>query len=358
VIDQQATTQPYVYIVVLNWNGWQDTIECLESVFRLDYPSFTVVVCDNASNDGSIKKIKDWAHGKITAACSSPDLSRLTMPAYPKPIALVSIAGSEATTTKPPPDVRLVLIETGANLGFAGGNNVGIRYALAHGHLDYVWLLNNDTVIEPDSLSALVLMAQDDPMLGICGSLLLRYHAPHDILTAGGRAYSRWNARSRPLQEFATPQTSTKPGGLDYVEGASMLISRSLLEEVGLLEERYFLYFEEVDLATRARPKFHLGYASNSLVYHKEGASTGSANIRANRSAFSDFYQVRSRLLFTKRFHPWFLPFVLAAVAVSAFQRILIRRPGNATAMLSGALASFSRKRSNGWISHKADRTI
>jgi GT2 family glycosyltransferase len=348
VIDPPAATQPHVYIVVLNWNGWQDTIECLESVFRLEYPGFTVIVCDNASSDGSMEKIQDWAGGHIRAACSSPDLRRLVMPPCPKPVAFVAIPASEVAAPTAPPDVRLVLIRTGANLGFAGGNNVGIRYALARGHRGYIWLLNNDTVIEPDSLSALVRMAQCDSMLGICGSLLRNYHAPHDVQTTG-RTYRPWSGRTRAVREPNNAENARGQGRPGYiVEGASMLISGRFLEEVGLLEEGYFLYFEELDWMTRAAPAFHFGYAPSSVVYHKMGASVGSAIARTSRSALSDFYQARNRLVFTKRHYPRLFPFVMAAVAMSALQRVAIGKPKNAGAIMRGAIASFSRTRSKG----------
>ena len=333
---------PLVCCVILNWNGWRDTIECLESVFKLEYPLFSVIVCDNASSDGSMGKIEDWANGRLGASVESEDLTRLVLPPTPKPVAFDSISASGTTTLHPSPNVRLVLIQTGSNLGFAGGNNVGIRYALAQADCDYIWLLNNDTVVEPDSLSAMIDMAEANPTLGICGSLLRSYAFPHSVLTAGGRRYSPWSGRTRPLQDLSTPSISTTPGAPDYVEGASMLVRCSLLKQVGLLEEGYFLYFEELDLVCRAKPAFHFGYAPSSIVYHKEGASIGSARARSDRSTLSDYYLARNRLVFTRRNYPWFMPSQLAVVAASVLLRILIGKPKNATAILRGAFASFS----------------
>lgn len=342
MIESHITTQPHVYVILLNWNGWRDTIECLESVFRLDHPRLSVIVCDNASSDDSVEKIEDWASGGVAASCNSPDLAHLVHPPIPKPVACASFPASGAATIGSTPGVRLVLIQTGANLGFAGGSNIGIRYALARGDCDYVWLLNNDTVVEPDSLSAMVRMAEADPKLGICGSQLRSYVSPHEIQTMGGRRYSRWSARTRPLQELATPQVSTTPGAPDYIEGASMLISHRCLEEVGLLEESYFLYYEELDLAVRAQRFFHFGYSPASVIYHKEGASIGSASVRAQRSALSDFYQARNRVVFTRRHYRQFLPSVLAATVLSALQRLMIGRLKNGGAILRGVLASFT----------------
>ena len=147
----------HVYIVLVNWNGWRDTIECLESVFRLDYPDFMVVGCDNASGDDSLAQIKSWAAGTLVIRAKNPALAELVEPAIPKPVEWVEYDRPTAEAGgSPDNDARLVLIRTGGNLGFAGGNNVGIRFALAHDDCTHVWLLNNDTVAPPDSLSHLV----------------------------------------------------------------------------------------------------------------------------------------------------------------------------------------------------------
>jgi GT2 family glycosyltransferase len=115
--ELQVYGQPRVYVILLNWNGWQDTIECLESVFRLSYPRFTVIVCDNASSDGSMEKIQGWAGGFFAASCDSPDLARLTVPSIPKPLGFDYIFSSGEAATSLSPGSRLLLIQTGANLG-------------------------------------------------------------------------------------------------------------------------------------------------------------------------------------------------------------------------------------------------
>jgi GT2 family glycosyltransferase len=240
--ELQVYRQPHGYVVLLNWNGWQETTECLESVFRLEYSHFTVIVCDNASSDGSMQRIESWAKGFIPASCNSPDLARLTVPPIPKPIDFDHIVSSTEAVASLSSGNRLLLIQTGANLGFAGGNNVGIRYALARGDCDYVWLLNNNTVVEPDSLSAMVRMEESHPKLGICGSQLRSYTYPHEIQTMGGRRYSRWSGRTRPA-----PRTHYATG-LDDARRARLYRGRvhadkpQVLEATGLLEESYFLY--------------------------------------------------------------------------------------------------------------------
>jgi GT2 family glycosyltransferase len=333
-------TTPKVAVILLNWNGWKNTIECLESVFRLSYPAFTVIVCDNASTDGSVDRICAWAEGCLPASCSSADLTRLVVPAVPKPIESVRIDPRD-TATNVAPGIRLVLIPTGANLGFAGGNNVGLRFALSWSEIEYFWLLNNDTLVEPDALSAMVGAMQADRGIGLCGSVLRDYFFPGSVLTLGGRKYNRWSGRSRPIQAIpnaAGPQEFT---ALDYVEAASVLVRRGFLERVGLMSEDYFLYFEEMDWAMRARGRFGLAYSPQSIVYHKEGGSIGSHKDRNQRSPLTDYYQARNRLVFTRRYFPWLLPSMFVSVAATAAHRLLSGRRQNATAVIKGMLAGW-----------------
>lgn len=297
---------PSVYVVLLNWNGWEDTLECLESVLRLDYDNFKIVVCDNDSQDGSLEKIMAWANGKLAAQLSSPPLLSLTFPPILKPIIYTEYSGFAFENATTIDLAQLVLIQTGSNLGFAGGNNVGIRYALAQG-ADYVWLLNNDTVVDPDALTKLVERASVDKDVGIVGSTLRFYGDPERLQALGGATFVPWRCRAQPIgigslygdisperQQEIEQQTA-------YVIGASMLVSRRFLESVGLICEDYFLYYEELDWACRATGKFKLAYAPGSHVFHKVGAAAG------NGSLFSLGFMFRSRLRFMKTFFPHLL---------------------------------------------------
>ena len=219
----------------MNWNGWRDTDACLESLARLEYTNYQIVVVDNASADGSEEKLRE-RHPELT------------------------------------------LLQSGANLGFAGGNNVGLRYALDRG-AEYVWLLNNDTLVEPDALTQLVAKTQREPALGLCGSTLL-YEAQRDTVQAlGGAHYNRWLGTVAHLgqhepwpQKLDTEKLERRvEGRLSYLIGASMLASRRFLETVGLLQPDYFLYFEELDWAARARGRFRLGYAASKYRLSQGG---------------------------------------------------------------------------------------
>jgi GT2 family glycosyltransferase len=322
------------YIIILNWNGWKDTVECLESVFRLGCQDFRVVVCDNASTDGSLTKIKEWAGGKILAEFTNPQLSHLGFPPISKPIPYYELTREQVEAETGGNDARLILIQNGANLGFAAGNNVGLRYGLRDPNCQFFWMLNNDTVVEPDSLSAMVLLMQKNPELGLCGSLNLSYHNPKEVQAQGGRQYSRWTARVHIPPACMVEELDFHPPQMDYIIGASMLAKRAFLERVGLMEESYFLYFEEMDWAMRAKGIFQLGYASESVIYHKEGASIGTSQDRKKRSLLSEKYVSRNRVLFTKRFFPWALPSVLTSVFLSAAHRLCQGDLERARAML------------------------
>lgn len=310
-------------VLLLNWNGWKDTLECLESVLRLNASEFRVVVCDNSSANGSLEKIKDWARGELQAESAIPQLSRLSAPPFPKPIPYVELTREQAESGDICSEAKLTFIQTGANLGFAGGNNVGLRYALGDQSCDYFWLLNNDTVVEPGSLSSMVRLMQSRPEIGLCGSLNLSYYNPCQVQAEGGKPYCIWTARVHTPPMRMVDELDSHAAAMDFVIGASMLASRTFLERVGLMEESYFLYFEELDWAMRAKGKFELGYARESVIYHKEGATIGSNYHRMKRSLLSDHYLTRNRVLFTKRFLPWALPSVLVTVCLAAGYRAL-----------------------------------
>lgn len=348
---QSPVSGERVYVIVLNWNGWRDTIECLESIFRLDYPDYKVVVCDNGSTDGSWDQIQRWAQGAIAVEARNVALSALINPPVRKPIPFAQLhhdGRSEGT----PPACPLVLIQTGANLGFAGGNNVGLKYALNRGDCDFAWLLNNDTVVRPDALSCLVRRMNERSDAGICGSTLVYYDNPTKVQAWGGCDYNRWFARGGNLGNFTDaatlPDADAVERQLGYVVGASMLVRKAFLEQIGFMNEQYFLTFEEIDWATRAKGRFTLAYAPGSVVYHREGGATGSHRVRSRRSTLSEFYTIRNRVLFTRNYYPFALASVLCAIGLSAGYRLVGRRWANLGALLRGAFQGFMRPTATG----------
>jgi len=308
-----------VYIIILNWNGWQDTIECLESVFRLDYPEFRVIVCDNNSQDGSLENIKAWAEGRKEADVTADNpLRRLTFPPVAKPITYVEYDRSQAEAGSCDGSASMILIKTGANLGFAGGNNIGMRYALARGDFAYVWLLNNDTIVKPDALAQMVQRMEEKPDAGMCGALIPFYNKPEIIWAAGGGIINKWLIKSASIDygkhiSKVSAREEIEPR-MDYLAGASMLVSADFLRSVGLMDENYFLYFEEPDWYMRGKHRFSLAYADKAIVYHKVGISASKLDVNRKgilQYAPSGKFYLTSQLRFTAKFYPLSLPLVL-----------------------------------------------
>lgn len=266
-------------------------------------------MCDNGSDDESLNQIRGWAVSRAV------------------PLKEHQCSGAEAVGTAGT-DQLLTLISIKENLGFAGGNNVGLRYGMALGDVDYYWLLNNDTVVEPDALTHLVARMQQDPGAGICGSTICLYHDRSKIQALGGGYYCHWLGLPWHYGRFVQSGRDTinyqkAESRMNYVEGASMLVSRSFLEKVGLMSEEYFLYFEELDWALRSKGRFRLGYAPASIVYHKVGASIGTSSNPARKSLVCDYYNIRNRIRFTRQYHPLSLPTVYLILMLETLIRIL-----------------------------------
>jgi GT2 family glycosyltransferase len=299
---------PLVYIILLNWNGWKDTIECLESLYQQTYENLELLVVDNDSKDQSVQKI----HNKF-------------------------------------PEIRLH--QNSENLGYAGGNNAGIRIALEE-QADYIWILNNDTVMAPDALEKLVKKMEEDQSIGLCGSTLIYADQRDTIQALGGGTFSSWSGttknRGDGLPFAKIDDHLERAESLDFIAGASILASRAFVEEVGLMNEEYFLYYEEMDWAERAKGWFKLGYAPESIVFHKEGASTKANRADpASRSLSADFYQLRNRLKFTRNYYPVWLPTVYITVWAAFFKRLL-RGEWSRLPMILGILFGLSSKRYKG----------
>lgn len=325
-LPSEETEQPSVYILIVNWNNWRDTIECLESVFRLHYSKFRVILCDNASTDDSLNQVAKWAAGNLLAGCSNSELRDLTYPHCPKPISLISVAPGEQVCLRSRTE-KLVLVQTGFNHGFAGANNAGLRLALDAGDFDYVWLLNNDTVVDCNALAALIERMRLKPTAGMCGSTLLYYFEPQKVQALGGSIYHPWIARGGHISAYRTWEGPCDPKAVErkmkYVVGASMLVRKSFLDEIGLMDEAYFLYSEEIDWAQRGNRKYQLAYAPQSIVYHREGSTCGTAGNRTMRSVNSDYFSSRSRMLFTRRHFPLFAPTVATALLGGSIYRYI-----------------------------------
>lgn len=330
---------PAACAVIVNWNGWRDTVACLDSLLAADERPFPVIVCDNASDDGSLDRIREWAEGTLETAAGAGGAGSHA----PVPYVVYDRETAEAGGDPADRAVPLVLVRTGGNLGFAGGTNVGLRYALARADRTHVWLLNNDTEASPGALSHLMAESRRDPTLGMIGSTLLYHDRPEIVQTLGGARYNRWLALTRHIGTGLPLDRAPAADGvvrqMDYVVAASMLVTREFLLEVGLLAEDYFLYFEELDWAMRARGRYGLGYAPGSVVLHKEGASIGAGRDASAKSRTADYHFMRNRIVFTRRFAPAALPTVYLGL-LAAIVRRLRRGQWDRARMIAALLVS------------------
>lgn len=243
---------PLVYIILLNYNGYKDTIECINSLEKISYKNYKIVIVDNASTDGS------------------EDILKNEFPHH-------------------------IFIQTGSNLGFAGGNNVGIKYALENG-ADYILLLNNDTVVEPNFLEPLVEYADKDNKVGIVGGKINYYHNRNKIWSAGGKV----NLFTGSTYHFGLNKNNSdyinKFNKVKFLTGCVQLIKKDLINDIGFLDEDYFLYYEDTDYCTRAvKNGWKLVYIPNSIIYHKVSSSTKKS------SPIQLYYLTRNRMLFISK---------------------------------------------------------
>lgn len=244
----ESPFSPKVTIVILNWNNAPDTLECLDSVRKLRYDNYDIVVVDNGSTDGSVAAIRDQYPG-------------------------------------------VIILENRENLGYAEGNNVGIRYALEAGS-EYIFVLNDDALVDPETLSALVATTISHPDAGFLGPKVYHRESPQVIQSAGGRFNKYWESRYRGMDEADQGQFDDLMD-VDFVCGCAVLVSRQTIEQIGLLDPRFFLYREDIDWCYRAtRAGFRVLYVPSAKVWHR------SPHIREPELSRTTYYMSRNALLF------------------------------------------------------------
>ena len=297
------------YAVLLNWNGWRDSIACLESLLPDMRRGLRVVLCDNASGDGSLTQVACWAAGHISAPrTGNPRLDRLLQCSGWRP-ETKSLTRREAEQGEIDRDAALLLVDNGANLGFAAGNNVGMRAALRDPDMRQLWLLNNDTLVEADCLAAMHRRLAKHPGPAVCGAMVHFFDRPEILQCIGGNRFDYRRGRALESEGRYLPEHSAGPvaaveARLDYLSGCCMLLPRAFLETVGLMCEDYFLYYEEIDWFTRAAGRFDLLVAADARLYHREGSAIGSRSWRRGPSLLADRHMIRSRRLYVDRHTP------------------------------------------------------
>jgi hypothetical protein len=264
-----------VYIVIINFGTPGHTIECLQSICENDHELFQVLVVDVSNINKSVEKINKWIEEKNGG--------------------------------------RFILIEEKENKGFAFANNIGIKYSLRQGDCDFLWILNNDTVIAKNSLEELIKcyrQNKDKKITGFIGSKILDYKDNELIQNVGG-TFNKWTGYSVlvGMGEKDTGQFDSQDIKVDYVIGASMFCHSSLVYKIGLMPEDYFLYYEDIDWCiTAQKAGFKNLTCTKSLVYHKQGISTGAKLLTNDNHLKNKKHLYLSYLKFYKKHYKRLLP--------------------------------------------------
>ena len=277
---------PKIFVIILQFNNSQDTISCLNSVLKVLRPNFEIIVVDNASDSEHTDSIRRYA-----------------------------LSQSE-----------IKLLKNINNLGYSGGNNIGIKYALENG-ADYVLILNNDTSVEPDILEKMVQLAEADHRIGIVGPLIKE----GDKIFAGGKI--KWLKSELEHLEYGV---NKKP---DYIPGSCMLIKKDVIEKIGLFDEKYYLYFEDADYSIRARKaKYKLAITSNTTIHHG-----GSSSTKKLGNPQLLYYHYRNALYFNLKNGAWYIKILVwpwsLMIALKQIFKILLRiHPEHSRSILKGVM--------------------
>ena len=270
--DQSNDAFASVAIIILNWNGLDDTIACVRSLLQISDQRFQIILVDNDSTDGS-----------------SDELERL----FPE----------------------IVLIRRRVNDGYAGGNNEGIRYALQHG-AEYLLILNNDVVVEPNFLVPMIKVLNDRPEVGVVTCKAYFAGEKGKIYSTGG------TLSTLRCTGISLPTTlADKEGEVSFISGCVLMVRKKVFETVGLFDEEFFMYFEDTEFSSRVGKSFKLFYTPAGVVYHKSGAG----GHWTNYTEFYLYYNTRNRFLAFRSEHWFYQLYVIAfSLALALVKSILI----------------------------------
>lgn len=290
---------PFVSIIILNWNGLDDTIECLDSLKNITYKNFNIIVVDNGS-DGNDADVLTEKYG-----------------------------------------TQIQLLKNDKNYGFAEGNNIAIRSILNNNNSEYILLLNNDTVVDTDFLSELVEVIESNELIGIVGPTIFYYNRP-DIIQFAGGIINMWTGRRSVIGEGKlASEIHNNINEVDYIMGAALLIRTSVIKQIGCLDSDYFSYTEDVDWCFRAKKTgYKIFHVPSSKIFHKGSASTGGG---MNPQVL--FYIYKNSIIFMKKhasIYHWF-----TFIPISVFylvRRSITSNPKKIHCMFRGILYGLFKK--------------
>lgn len=299
-------TNPRVSIIILNWNGLKDTIECLESLKKVTYCGYQVIVVDNGSRGNDVDILKEKFGDYVQ------------------------------------------IIENDKNYGFAEGNNIGMRYALTNHNPHYLLLLNNDIIVDPDFLTELVKTAENNPEIGLLGAVVHDYYKQSVVRgTGSGLRISWWRGTFVSLMSSQSGQEVDGISEADYIEGSCMLVRRNVIDQVGMLDSVYFAYWEEADWCVRIkRAGYKVCCVLSSKIWHKVQPSYLDTR--------KLYYFLRNDILFmrknaAKKYMPTFLIYFLCvSLPLWTFKPFLAHPLETVGAVAKALLWNIRHKPSNG----------
>lgn len=302
----------FVYIVLINYNGWEHTVECVDSIFRNSYQNFKIVIVDNNSNAGL--KIEQ-------KFCND----------FSKNMKII-LAEKGSLTDYNANDKQILLIKNNSNDGFAASCNCAFNYIRKQDDYKYVWLLGSDNVIDKNALNNLIEYMEKENDVALCGSVSFSYYQRNIIQCAGVGIYNKWTSSSKHLLVGKTVNALDSldykkaiKNKITYIYGNSMLFRKEFLMKMQQIPENYFIYYEELEIMQQLKNlNMKFGIALDSFIYHKEGSSTGGKP--KSKSLIADYYSIRNRILFTKKHYKYCLPTVYLGLILAIINRIRRRQ--------------------------------
>jgi len=328
---------PSLGVVIVLYNSADVILDCVESLLASRNVRLDVVLVDNASTDNTCQVIRDWAAGRVPFK-PAPDVP-FAIAGAAKPLSLLS-AFPQSDGRAAGPGHRIVLLETGLNAGFAAGVNRGLTLLAGVTELDRFWILNPDSIARPETASAFAMQAEPAGGFGLMGGRVL-YCPSDDVIQIDGGTINRKTGVTGNLHQHASHPATPAPHAdqMDFITGASMVVSRRFQDHAGPMPEDYFLYYEEVDWAMR-RGDLPIVYCPDAVVYHRAGTAIGSAGLGRPASPFSLYFKHRARMRFVRRYFPASLPMAYAYSLAKAAQLGLKGYPKEAATLLG---ATFGR---------------
>lgn len=304
---------PRVSIIVLNWNGGEDTIECLESLFQITYPNYEVIVVDNNSEDDSVSLIKRWASGQLKVSSKYFKYNKGNKPIkfyeyLKQDLSSKSYLKLKASLDKLPSNKKLFILKNDKNYGYAEGNNIAIRQVLSENQSDYLLLLNNDTVVDNLFLYELVKYAEENMEIGIVGPKIYHYNysSKDNVIQTNGSILNLYTGTTYEIDKNIIENSkNNKRENLNYIWGTSMLVKVELIKKIGLLKKGYFMYIEDAEYCYRAKKySFQTYCVPSSIIWHKL------ENSSKKISGFTIYYRTRNIFWFEKEYANFFQYFV------------------------------------------------